>query len=146
MHLINQTHSQVLTNHEHTASDPNFPAFGRVFGLLQGGFGAVGDEVERRTALHGQWSARMMRQYKNGCVIRRRVSPPALPGIIFPGAANWTEHVSAQNPGTDILEGFGGKVIVDAEGTAGLVMNFTKDLGLYGPGMQLQPANAKWIF
>ena len=74
----------------------------------------VSDEVERCTALHDDRRARMMRQHEHVGVIRRRVPPPALPLVIRPVAANWTEHIAAEDPGAYVLETAGHKIIVDA--------------------------------
>src|SRR5437016_11891877 len=88
----------------------------------------------------------MVRQDKNGRVRGRSVSPPALPGIIFPRSAEGTEHVSAQDPGPDIFERLGGKVIIDAAAAAGLIVHLVKYLSFLKPRMQLQAANAQRIF
>src|SRR5207244_3357462 len=87
----------------------------------------------------------MVRQHKNGRVIGRVVSPPALPGIIFPRSADGTEHVSTQDPCPDTLQRLSGKVIVDAVAAAGLALHLVKDLSFLKPRMQLEAANAKRV-
>jgi hypothetical protein len=90
--------------------------------------------------------ARMVREDKDGHVIRRLVSPPAFPGIVFPWAADRPEHVAAQYPGADIFKRLGGKIIVHALAAVGQVVHVVKDRGFLKPRVQLEAANAEWIF
>ena len=96
---------QVLSNLADAAAETNILPVARRGRSLQGGVNAVSDEVERRTARHGDRRAGMMREHEYVGVIRRRVAPPAFPVVIWPVAANWTEHVAAEDPGADVLEG-----------------------------------------
>jgi hypothetical protein len=47
-------------------------------------------------------------------MIRRLVSPPALPAFIRPGTAHGPEHVAAEDPGNEAGQTLGGNPIVDA--------------------------------
>src|SRR5437773_2422432 len=87
----------------------------------------------------------MVGQHKNWSVIGRSVSPPALPRLIDPWPADRPEHVPAQDPGSDILEGLRGKIIVDASAAAGLVVHLVKNLGLLKPVMQLEATDTERI-
>src|SRR5947208_14820225 len=69
--------------------------------------------MERRIAIHLDGRTRVMSQDENGHVVRRVVTPPALPVQIGPRTANRSEHVPPQNPRSDVPESPRGKIVVD---------------------------------
>jgi hypothetical protein len=62
----------------------------------QRGFGAVGDEVERRTTVHDQGIALVVGEHEHGGVERGLWPPPAFP-VTTPLAADRAEHVAAHD-------------------------------------------------
>jgi len=71
--------------------------------LLQRLFNTTSDEVKCRSTEHlDRWSW-IMCQYESRCVIRRIVTPPAFPLIVWPFTTNRPEHVTAEDEGTETL-------------------------------------------
>jgi hypothetical protein len=67
----------------------------RLLRLLERALDPVGDEVERRASVHFDRLARVMRDHEHVVVVRRVVSPPALPLAMAPvPAADGTKHVA----------------------------------------------------
>ena len=106
--------AQILPDRRHAAAQPDVAAARRVPRLLERGVDAVGDEPELRAALHRERRARVMRQHEDGRVIRGLVTPPALPALVRPRAADGTEHVAPEDPGADPVEALRRQVVVHA--------------------------------
>jgi len=87
MHFIDQPGLEILTNSRHTATEAHILATGHVASALQSHMNAFGYEMESRAASHDDRRPCVVRKHKNGCVIRRTVAPPPLPGIIQPSSA-----------------------------------------------------------
>ena len=75
---------------------------------------AAGDEVERRSALHLERHARVVREDERGDVIRRLLSPPPAPRLVRPRTTHRTEHVAAEDPRAVASHAARGEVLVDA--------------------------------
>src|SRR5690554_5858876 len=73
--------------------------------------------MERGIAFHLDGRTCVMSQDKNRHVVRRVLTPPSLPARIGPGTANWSEHVSPDNPRSDVPESPCSKIVVDAGGS-----------------------------
>ena len=104
MQLVNQGGAQILPDSGYAATEADVAAAGGRGRLLQRGVYAFGDKVKLRTSRHLERCTGVMRQHEDGGVIRRLVSPPALPAVVRPGAPDRTEHVAPQNPGSDVVE------------------------------------------
>src|SRR5580700_2508536 len=87
----------------------------------------------------------MVGEDEDGCVIRRVFAPPAFPGVVGPGSTNGAEHVSTQNPGSDIGETAGGKVVIDAGCAAVTSMDSLKCFGGEEPLVQGESADAERV-
>src|SRR5690348_12535682 len=61
---------------------------------------------------HLQRRPRVMRQDEDRCVIRRLVTPPALPAIIRPGPPNRTEHITPKDVGANPGKTFLGNSVI----------------------------------
>src|SRR5690242_3385234 len=83
--------------------------------------------MECGAALHWEGRARVMREHKNRNVIRRLLPPPAFPGIVRPGAAHRAEHVTAEDPSPDVVEGLKGHLVIGAPASAVLAVHLFKD-------------------
>jgi len=55
-----------------------------------------------------------MGQYNYASVEGWVLSPPAFPAMIWPGSPNWTEHVTAQDPRSNIPESARAKLFINA--------------------------------
>ena len=87
VHFVDLAGEQVLAEDGDAAADADVLilsfALGCGFGLVQGGVGSVGDEVEGGAAFHFEWRARVMREDEDGRVVGRIVAPPASPGVFL---------------------------------------------------------------
>jgi hypothetical protein len=90
-----------------------------VAGAIERLVNAAGDEVERRSALHLQRLARVMREDEDRRVVRRILPPPTAPGIGSPRTVAAAEHVAAHDVGPDVPEQSGDDVVVEAGLAAG---------------------------
>src|SRR3954451_5486646 len=70
--------------------------------------------MKDRPTLHCNRRARMMSEDENLTVVGRFIAPPALPEIIRPRPANWSEHIPPHNPRADVLKATRSKVIIRA--------------------------------
>ena len=120
MHLVDQPGAKVLLNRMYSAANPHVQTSCRVAGAFKRTDDAVGDKVERGTAVHEDRLSVVVRQHEDLGVIRRVVAPPAFPARVGPRSSYWPEHVAPQNPGADIAESASGEVLVEA-GCAGSV-------------------------
>src|ERR1700687_3606501 len=99
MQLVNQAGLQILPNGRHANTNADAAPPRRSPRLLHRGMNAFGDKPKLRASRHAERRSRVMSQHEDGCVIRRLLAPPALPGVIRPGTSDGTEHVSPENPG-----------------------------------------------
>src|SRR2546426_5251908 len=108
---------------------------------LQRSVNSLGDEPKLRAARHPERRPWMMRQHEDGGVIRRLLSPPALPAAIRPGAPDGTKHITPENPGADSGQAFGGNIIVDARLATFIAVHVLPDTGVEKPVHQREPAD-----
>src|SRR5277367_6440612 len=87
---------------------------------------AFGDEMEGGATGHGDCGAGVVSQNKDVRVIWRVFAPPTFPLFVGPGAAEGTEHVAAEDVGSDILEAAGRVVVVDSGGAAFAAVHLLK--------------------
>src|SRR5262245_43908 len=120
MQLVDQAGAQVLPNRRYATAEPNIASARGGLGLLQRGLHPLGDEPKLGASRHPQRRPRVMGQHENGCVIRRLLSPPALPALIRPWAADGPEHVPPENPGPESGEPELRHVIVDTRFAIGV--------------------------
>src|ERR1035437_6056071 len=104
MHLIDKPRLKVLSKRRHSAAEPDVLAIGGFGCAGQGGVNPTVDKMKDGAAVHGDGRARMVGEDEDGSVIRRVVAPPPLPSVVGPRSANRPEHVSTENPGSDIGE------------------------------------------
>src|ERR1700730_14354695 len=104
MNLVDEARAQILLNRSNAPADPNVLAIRRRGSSFQGGVNSIRDEMEGSSTLHFDRRACMSGQHDHRDVIRRNISPPALPGLIRPGPPHGPEHVSSHDPGPDVLE------------------------------------------
>ena len=135
MHFVDQASDQKLPNDGWATANADVFAFGRLFRLLESRLQSIGDEVKGGAAFHRERRARVMREHKNGSVVRRIIAPPSFPGIVFrrPGTSNRAEHIPAQDPGADIFERLGGKIVIDRGRPAALTVHLLECLRLLKP-------------
>src|SRR4029453_396000 len=69
--------------------------------------------MERRPPFHLDRLVLMIGQYENRAVIRRAVSPPALPFLFPPIAANRPEHVASHDRRAEVLLPRVGAIVVE---------------------------------
>src|SRR5262245_31314889 len=99
--LVDQPRLKILPDGEHAAAEAHVAASCGRAGPLERGLDAIGHEDELRPARHLERRARMVRQDEDRRVIRRLVSPPALPALVRPRAADGPEQVAADDPGAE---------------------------------------------
>src|SRR4029453_14585635 len=84
-------------------------------------------------------------QDEDVCVIRGIVPPPASPSVIRPIAPDGCEHVAAEDPGSDVLETAGLKVIVHAGLPSARAEKLLERTGSRSPLVEHQSAPSKRI-
>src|ERR1700733_478676 len=112
MHLIDKSGTKILPDRGSSAADPDILSFRSVNGSFQCGMNTISDEVEGSSSVHGDGCAWVMRENKDWSVIGRIVSPPTLPCVIGPGAADRSKHVAAKYACADAFEAHG-EIIVN---------------------------------
>src|SRR5579862_342222 len=122
MQLIDESGAKILLNSGDAPDRNVFPICGS-HGSLEGAMDSVRPEMERRSALHRDRFARVMSKYECGNAKRRRLTPPALPGVITPRPSNGPEHVPADNEGANVTEAPSEEVIVDSGCSFGPAVN-----------------------
>src|SRR5258708_35623854 len=98
MYLIDQSGTKIRPDSGNSAAKPDILSFRSVNSSFKCGMNTIGDEVEGGSAAHGDGCARVIRENKDRGVVRRIVSPPALPGIVGPGATDRSKHVAHKYP------------------------------------------------
>src|SRR4029453_1563370 len=94
MQFIDQGGAQKLPDGGDAATEADVTSVCCGSCLLQSGVNAFGDKAKLRTSRHRKRRPRMVRQHENGRVIRRLVTPPALPAVVRPRAPAPAEHAS----------------------------------------------------
>src|SRR5215813_1453055 len=87
----------------------------------------------------------MMRKHKYGRVIRRFVTPPALPTIIGPGTANRAEHVPPKNPGANVDESHLGDLVINARLTIIKAVHLPPDARVEKPFHQIRAVDTQRV-
>src|SRR5262249_37243274 len=136
---------KVLPDRSNPATYADVSSAGGFGRALERSVNPVGDEVERRAAVHRDRRPRMVGQHEDGGVIGGIGAPPALPRLVRPGAPDRTEHVAAQNPRADVVEPARREVVIDASRPAVLTEQLPERTGGKGPLVQCDPADAKRI-
>src|SRR5262249_19022633 len=116
VHLVDESGAQVLPDGRDAPSDPHVLAASRLARAVQRLADSPGDEMKRRPALHLHRLSRVVGEHERRHVVRRRLAPPARPGVVGPGAADRSEHVAAEDQRPDVLEASGREPVVDAGG------------------------------
>jgi hypothetical protein len=113
MQFIDQSLLKVLPDGRRSASDSDILSVGGLASSIQCGANPFRNEMKCRASFHDEGRTRMMGEHENWRVVNRVLSPPSSPALIRPGTAHWSEHISAYDPGTDIVETARGKIVVD---------------------------------
>jgi hypothetical protein len=116
MHLVNKSGLEILPDRGNPAAKPYISAVGRVGCPFQCGMNSAREELEGCAAIHGDWRPGVMGKHEYGSVIRRVVTPPALPIFIRPWPTDGAEHVPADDPSSDTFETPSREVVIDAIG------------------------------
>lgn len=117
VNLIHVAGLNVLPHRLGTAADLNVLCACRFARPLQRIFDAVRDEMKRRSAQHLDRRSWIMRQYESRRMIRRIVTPPALPLIVRPFPTNGSEHVATEDEGTETFHCAPGEPVIKASFT-----------------------------
>src|SRR5918911_3899503 len=115
VHLVDEPGLEILPNGRRAAADSHV-LFAR--GRLRFGERAMNviDEDELCAPLHPDGRTAVVRENKNGHVIRWVAAPPTLPALVRPGPAHRSEHVAPQDPRADVGLAAGDEVVVYARG------------------------------
>jgi hypothetical protein len=113
MEFIDQSLLKVLPDGRRSSSDSDILSVGGIASSFKCGANPVSHEMKGRASLHDEWRTRMTSEHENWRMVNRVLTPPSSPALIRPGTAYWPEHISAHNPGTNIVEAARGKVVVD---------------------------------
>jgi hypothetical protein len=114
MQFIDQSLLEVLPDGGRSTSDSDILSVGGIARSVKRDTNSASNEMKGRASLHFKWSPRMVGEHKYLRMIDRVVTPPTPPAFIKPRTAHGPEHVSAQDPGTYIVEAPRSKVVVDA--------------------------------
>src|SRR6185436_13265066 len=145
MHLVDQPGAQVLPDRRHAAAHPDILPAGGGPRFSQGGLDAVGDEPELSAAGHPDGRPWVMGQHEDGRVIRRLVAPPALPAVVWPGAAHRAEHVASEDPGPEPRHALLRHLVVDAGLAVPLPLHSPEGAGWEKPFHHLEPVDPEWM-
>jgi len=96
-----------------SASDSDILSVGGIASSFKRDANPVSNEMKGRASLHYEWRTRMTSEHENLRMVNRVLTPPSSPALIRPGTAHWPKHISAHNPGTNIVEAARGKVVVN---------------------------------
>jgi hypothetical protein len=143
--LIDECSLQILPDRGYATTQSDVLAICGGPRLLKRGFNTVGDEPEFRTAFHPEWCSRVMSQHEDGCVIRRFITPPASPTVIWPWTTDGAEHVSSKNPGADPVEALRRKIIVYACLAAFIAVHPLEGTRVEEPVKQLRTADSERV-
>ena len=113
MQFIDQSLPKVLPDCGRSASDSDILSVGGITSSFECDTNPVSNEMKGRASLHYEWRTRMISEHKNLPMVNRVLPPPSSPALIRPGTAHWPEHISAHNPGANIMEAARGKVVVN---------------------------------
>src|SRR5262249_40219362 len=114
MQLVNQACTKVLLYGCRPSTDSHILSVGDLARPVESLVNTASDKMERRVTLHLQGRTCMMGQDKDRNVIRRVVSPPPLPVLVRPRTADGSEHVSPEDPGSNILKATGSEIVVNS--------------------------------
>jgi hypothetical protein len=78
-------------------------------------------------------------------MVGRRIAPPSLPTVIRPGASDRTEHVAPKNPGADVVEATGHKLVILARGATFVARHLLKRSGCNYPIVEGFAADAERV-
>jgi hypothetical protein len=113
MKFIDQSLLKVLPDCRRSASDSDILSVGGIASSFKRDANPVSNEMKGRASLHYEWRTRMISEHENLRMVNRVLTPPSSPALIKPGTAHWPKHISAHNPGTNIVEAARGKVVVN---------------------------------
>ncbi len=130
MQFIDQSLPKVLPDSRRSTSDPDIFSVGSITSSFKCDVNPFRNEMKCRASLHYKGRTRIMCQHENLRMENRGLTPPPSPALISPSAAYRPEHISAHNPGPNIVEAASGKVVVDP----GLTVILAKEVRLYRPG------------
>src|SRR5204863_7246567 len=123
MQFVDQAGAQILPNSGDAAAEADVAAARCGGRLLQSCVDAFGDKAKLGASCHLKRRPWMVRQHKDGGVIRRLVAPPALPAVVRPRASYRTEHVAPKNPGADSGKALLRNSVVDPRFPVGVAMH-----------------------
>jgi hypothetical protein len=145
MHLVHEPRLKILADGGGASGNVDVLALGSVDGSFECSADAIGDEVKRSAAVHGDRFARVVGEHEDGSVKRRVVAPPAFPEVVGPASADWPEHIAADDPSSQVTEAARGEVVVGASCAAFGSMLLPQRPSCDHPFVQRSAANAKRV-
>ena len=146
VHLIDQAEAKILLNDVDSATNANIFVSGRFPGSFKSHGSTFRHKVEGCSSFHDQRRARVVGQHEHRDVINRILAPPTPPALIWPGSANRSEHVPAENPGPDILKASSGKFIINPRFSSIVTEQvLLKRSSEDSPAMKGSATNAEWV-
>ena len=133
----------VLPHGLYTAANLNVLCACRFARLLQRILNTVSNKVKCRSAEHLDWWSWIMCQHESWRVIRRIVAPPAFPLTVRPFPTNRSEHVAAEDEGTETIHCASGELVIKASFTAIFSLHLTKSLRWEKPRKDLLAPQTK---
>ena len=144
--LVDEGSAQILPNCGYASTQPDVATGRSIPRLLQRSVNTVGDEPKHRAAFHREGRPRVMRQHEDGRVIRRLVTPPALPAVIRPRASDGPEHVSTENPSADSGKTLRRDIVIGARLAIFIPMHPLPGPGVKEPVEQFRTADSQRVF
>lgn len=144
--LIDETGAEIFSNRGDAAAESDIFACGGFRSSLERGLNAVRHEMKSRPTLHHERFSGMVSKHENRAMVWRVIAPPAFPAVVGPSAPDRPKHVAPKNPGSDILETPGCKIIVDSCLASVPAEHLLKRARREEPFMEAAPPRTKWVF
>ena len=112
--LVEKARGDRLLQGRGAAADRDVLVVGRLLGFGHRHLDSLGDEVEAVAAFDLERVTGVVGEDEDRAVVRRVVTPPALPVLVGPGTAHRAEHVAAHHHRADLLPRRPQDIVADA--------------------------------
>jgi hypothetical protein len=143
VHFVDESGAEVLAERGHPSSESDVLTASGIRCFLERHVDTAGHEAENRASFHGDRCSGVMGKHEDRRVVRRVITPPALPAVVRPGPSDWPEHIAAHDPRSNSREAPRRKVVVDAGRSPLVSVHLPKGTSGESPIVQGQTANSQ---